>query len=439
MFKPSLLSNKQSNNHSNIDNANILIRVRLIAIVGQLSLVIFAEWFLEINLPLRWLLTIIAIEIVFQLVALYRVGLDKKNQQHLIRERELLIHIIFDSIILAALIYFSGGPNNPFIYLMLLYIALSTLMLAPKSLLIVTALQLLFYSFLNIFQRDLELGESSPLASFHLHLLGMWVNFVLTTILVAVFGLLTRLAMLKKEKELQTFRENQMQDEQILSLGIMSASAAHELGTPLTTMAIVIDDLKHDERAAEFKEDMSILSEQISKSRFIIQSLNHRSAFIRNQLGGVSQSELKLVEQLNALIQNWLVYQPKIKLTPDWHTELKQVYKSLPISVEQAITSLLDNAAEASLAAGKSEITMLGKVEDNNFILEIRDFGNGISLEKKNTVGLTIQNTEKSDGLGWGLFLSNASIERTGGNVQIDSIATGGTLIRISLPLEMPS
>jgi len=276
-----ILENLNSpSNQSNLLNVQILNRVRLIAIIGQIILILFAVWYLDIHLPLHWLFSIITLELAFQLYSHYQVIKDSQ-----ISGFEIFLHIVFDSFILAGLVFFSGGANNPFIYLLLLSVALGTFMLKSRYLLVVTAAQLALYSLLNIYQRPLELGESSPLASFHLHLAGMWVNFALTVVLIAIFGLLARHSMLKQEKQIQDLREKQLRDEQILSLGIMSASAAHELGTPLATMAIVVDDLNHEKDASQrIHEDMGLLAGQIETCRTIIQDLNEKSRHTRQKL-----------------------------------------------------------------------------------------------------------------------------------------------------------
>ena len=168
-------------------------------------------------------------------------------------------------------------------------------MLEQKHLLALVAIELVLYSMLNLYQRPLALGDNSPLTSFHLHLAGMWVNFILTVILLAVFGLITRSSLLKQEKKLQQLREKNLQDEQILGLGIMSANAAHELGTPLSTMAIIIDDIQHSNISDEQQLDMNLLQQQIIRCRKIIGRLNDKSHHAQQQLlyfpGPVDDSE----------------------------------------------------------------------------------------------------------------------------------------------------
>lgn len=423
-----------STNSSNLVNIGILFRVRLIAIISQSFLILFSISYLDIMLPLGWLISILTIESLFEWHS-YRLVMQAKPQSSV----KVFVHIGLDSLILAGLVYFAGGANNPFIYLLLLSVALGSFMLSPRYLLMVTVLQLSLYSLLNIFERPLELGDSSPLASFHLHLAGMWVNFILTAVLIAVFGLLTRRAMLKQQKQIQLMREKHLQDEQILGLGIMSASAAHELGTPLSTMAIIIDDLQHAGFSGEQQRDMLLLGTQIDSCKKIIGALSEKSRDAQQQLSkhlriDESEQSENFKTQLQAIVERWLVYRPGIRLEQKWKTDLSSYRQNISISLEQAVTNLLDNAADASLDNDNDNVELIIDTDDKTIFIDIYDFGQGISADKKQTFSTRIQPSNKQDGLGWGMFLSNVSIERVGGSVQLLENNPDGTLTRILLP-----
>lgn len=420
---------------SNRENLAILNRVRLVAIFGQTSLILLADYYFKIHLPTAYLAGLIAGEMVFQWLASRRI-----KRQTSVSAMELLGHFIFDSVLLAVLVYFSGGANNPFIYLLLLPLALGTLMLPPRHLLLIAGLQLLLYSILNIYQRPLHLGGSSPLMSFHLHLAGMWVNFGLTVVLIAVFGLITRLSMLAQEKQISRLREKQLKDEQLLSLGIISASAAHELGTPLSTMAIIIDDLKHQTLPQDLADDLTLIEKQIASCRGIIQTLGEKSRQIKAQLnpeqGESVTATVNFKLRLQQVFEHWLVYRPQVQLHQSWSPQAEIIDRELSVALEQAITNLLNNAADASLENGSDQLKVTCEQVGGNLVLEIEDWGKGLSAQQRKSLGAEIQETEKTYGLGWGLFLSNASIEREGGKVELlHSSDHRGTLTRIKLPL----
>ncbi len=424
---------------TNRENIRILNRVRLIALLGQTAMITFAIFYLDIRFPVIELTMIIGFELILQFYCMRMV-----NGAQRVGHLSLAAQIAFDSLILAALVFYTGGANNPFTYLLLLYVALGSFMLKPRFLLIISALELLLYSLLNLYQRPLELGEASPLGSFHLHLAGMWVNFVLSVVLIAVFGLLTRYAMLRQEKQLQLLREKQLQDEQILGLGIMAASAAHELGTPLSTMAIVIDDLKQMELSSEVKSDMTLLSSQITACKKIIRGLQDKSQNAKRQLlqdEQIAKSEQALTlpaktmaQQLEGVAENWLVYRPSIQLIKEWKKQPSEEPYRISISLEQALMNLLDNAADASVENGYDKIKMVVDGDVDNTIIEIIDYGTGLSEGSADSLGSKIQDSDKANGLGWGMFLSNVSIERIGGRIEISRSQQEETITRVTLP-----
>ena len=422
------------------ENMKILNRFRLIAIIGQLSVILFAYFYLAINLPLIWVSFILVIESYFALYSYYKFEI-KVHKPEKVSNLELFLHLIIDSLILAALVYFSGGANNPFIYLLLLPVALSAFMLTPAYLLAITVLQLFLYSLLHSFYQPLELSESSIIETFQLHMMGMWVNFIVTAILIAVFGLISRLTMLKQEKKIQSLREKDLQDEQILGLGIMSANAAHELSTPLSTMAIIVEDIQHDKIAQPLKEDMLLLDTQITKCKNIIAVLTDKSQLAQEQIAEDANNQIKLKKvffkkRLMAIIDNWLVYRPEIIVEQSWHENLSSIEFSISMSLEQAITNLLDNAADASIAEGNDRLNITVIRGQQSIDIDIMDYGKGVSSEMKFSLGQKIQQTQKRDGFGWGLFLSNVSIERMGGKIQLLENEAKNTITRITLPLE---
>jgi len=438
------MENPNAKNHqSNILNIQILNRVRIIAIFAQLALIFVAMEYLAINLHLGYFMGIISLEVIFHIYSYLRVRGGVKGGIKRIKQVdnfEVFFHILIDSLVLATLIYFSGGANNPFIYLLFVFIALGTIMLSARYLIAVTLLQLVLYSLLHNYHLPLNVGDGSPLVSFSLHMAGMWINFVFTAILIAVFGLITRKSMSKREEQINGLREKQLKDEQILGLGIMASGAAHELGTPLSTMAIIVDDINHETEISEsLHEDMDLLTLQIENCRGIIQDLREKSRHARKQLmlqqDGSMISEHDLKQQLQLIIDNWLVYRPQINLYQDWGSKFETINVELSISVEQAITNLLNNAADASLTNNSDRIDIFCNIHQQQLIIEITDFGKGLTPGMRASLGANIQESRKAGGLGWGLFLSNASIERVAGEVHLIETESGGTLTRINLPL----
>ncbi len=422
---------KLNGDGANRDNISILRRVRLIVINGQIALILLAIFYLKIQLPVLPLAILLFIEIGFEFYCYVIV-----KQRSVVSSLTIFFHILFDSLVLALIIYLTGGANNPFITLLVLPVALGAFMLPPRLLLIVSVFQLVLYSLLNLYQLPLKLTHESHLNFFHIHLLGMWINFILTVILIAVFGLLTRNALLTKERKIQRMREKNLQDEQVLTLGIMSANAAHELATPLSTMAIVVDDLQHEIKESKTLQDIQLLQLQIINCKKIIKTLNNKS---HNAQQYVSEEAINerltdgFKDKLQSIIEQWLVYKPQIKINQNWQGDFSKTNILISLSMEQALTNLLDNAAEASLDNHVSKIELNVLCQNNQLVIEITDFGVGIEAEVEGTFSQKIQKTSKQNGLGWGMFLSNVSIERAGGSVSFSKAESGGTKTKIIL------
>ncbi len=434
MDKESIRSNlyQPKSSIAHLENIEILNRVRLIVILGQAFLIFIAEYLLDIRLPITILARLLAGEILFQTYSLSSV----KNRENF-TAFEVFSHILFDSLVIALLIYLTGGANNPFSYLLLLPVALSSFMLSSRYLIAITVIQLILYSLLHLYQKPLFIGSASPIESFHFHMAGMWMNFSFTVVLIAVFGLITRRAIMKQDKRLQALREKSLQEEQILSLAIMSASAAHELNTPLATMSIIIDDWYHANLSSEQKDEIETLKGALNKCKQSIQALNRKSEQVRIQLGE-AEAEAKdarlFKDKFEMILEQWLIYRPQITLSKNWSSDIENYQHPIDISLGQALTNLLDNSAEASLKNQSNQIALKVELSDEQLIIDILDEGKGISTSKVGRLGSRIQKSDKNNGLGWGMFLSNVTIERLGGSVQLLESKSAGTITRVILP-----
>jgi len=411
----------------------LLYRMRWVAIIGQVLLGLIAQLYFNFIFPFEWMLSIIGFEAILQITTALRI-----HRREAFPQFELFLHLIIDSLFLAGLVFLSGGVSNPFTYLLLLPIALGTFMLKPNQLLMLAVLESLLYSFLHFNHVPLAMDNDPNYHIFNLHMAGMWVNFGLSALLLAFFGLAARKIMVRQGQKIQQLREKQLKDEQLLSLGIMSASATHELGTPLATMAIIADDMSYREHLdVTTREDLNVLQDQINRCKEIIDVLGERSSDNRQRITAGSGQQGSLNQQLEKLINDWSVYRPQIQYEIEWRDDVSHLPSFLSISVEQAITNLLDNAAEASLENNQPSINIQILLNTDDLIVQILDSGTGISEELMQQLGNQLLDSEKESGMGWGHFLSNASIERAGGSVNLAEQDDGGILTRITIPFRI--
>ncbi len=411
---------------SSRNNLKIIFWLRNIAIIGQSSMILLVIALFKIPLPVVPMFVIITIEVIINITTAIRLTRDWP-----VTELEILTHLFIDSLFLASLIYFSGGSSNPFIYLLLIPTALATIAISPLKVIILALIQIAFYSLLMKYRFPLIIPEVSQLDNFHIHLVGMWINFILSTLLIASFGLAMSRHINVRDRRLQNLREQQLREEQVLSLGIISAGAAHELSTPLSTMSLIAEDLlSHCESQPE-SEDLQLLNEQITRCKNIIHDLGE----ISSQFNLEQMPPRPLGQILEQIIDRWQVTRPEINIILSWPKPCSTRQLSLNISFDQALTNLLNNAADASVENGRHQVEISSTCENNHLLIDIRDYGKGISAELKQTLGRTLIQSEKTGGLGWGWLLTNASIERLGGQVQLLAAPECGTIVRVSIDM----
>ncbi len=424
-----------------------LVQLRWIAIAALTAALLAAGHPLEMVLPYVPLWVTIAMMVLLNLMAH-----SPLIQTPVHASWAVLLHLTLDIITLSALLYFTGGAVNPFVSLLLLPIIIAATTLPLIKVAIITVVALGAYSILMVTNIPLppsmhgpldqldtvilklmgaDLGDSAHSTGhgFGLHVFGMWLNFVISATLIALF--ITRMASTLRNRDaaLSRARENALRNEQILSLGTLAAGAAHRLGTPLTTMAVVLNELRiaHSGDAA-LDADMALLERQVRSCKTILSEILCAAGQARSESG-----TLVAMDQLIAgIIEQWRVIRPSaaIELDLDAGTPAPDIFTDR--TLEQALLNLLDNAADSSPVGLELRCRWSGR----EGVLEILDKGRGIDVTTAQYIGQAFFSTKKArGGLGIGMFLSNATIERFGGKVELLNRPEGGACTRICLPL----
>ena len=382
-----------------------------------------------------------------------------------VTDPELFAQIAADVLVLGVLLYFSGGSTNPFVSLFLLPLTITAAILPPAYAWAMAALTLAGYTVLLFANvplppQTVELpfldtllapapgavgvhaehighmahGGSGAMkgadSGFALHVLGMWFNFMVSAGIIAFF--LARLAatLRARDRELAVAREEALRNEQILALGTLAAGAAHQLGTPLSTMAVVIRELElHHDDEGELREDLSLLRRQVDNCKELLSQLLSSAGRTRAESGAARPIDTYLQE----IAEKWRLLQPLTPLLTGWQGALPAPSILAEPTLEQALLNLLDNAADASPA----EIHMTAHWTKSECLIEILDRGPGLAGSVAQKIGQAFFTTKRDQGgIGIGLFLSNATLERLGGKVELFNRPGGGACTRITLPLD---
>ncbi|MCL1056724.1 HAMP domain-containing histidine kinase [Shewanella gelidimarina] len=354
-------------------------------------------------------------------------------------ESGLFIVLLLDTVFWISWLYFTGGATNAFISLLLLPIAFAAITL-PKwapwtlTLLSTVAYSLMIFSVPESAMKHHGMDMSS-------HYLGMWFNFLISSLVLTTSVAYIAQRMRKQDVELSFMREAQLRQEKLLALGTASAQMAHQLATPLASLRLLVDEAV-EEAQEQGRNDSPVLSEMNSALQRCEQTLNSLRAAtesIREQ----KQSIVTANTLLQTLEQQVLLLMPEVQLELTlFDIETLKQHGSTSVlsdaSLLPAVMSLVENAASASLAeTGDERVTVSAMIapQSQRLCISVRDYGIGISKAMRAQVGHQL--IESEQGMGMALLLSHASFERLGGRLLLGSTASGGTIAEVSFPLQL--
>ena len=324
------------------------------------------------------------------------------------------------------MLYYGGGSTNPFISLYLLPLVIAAATLPPRYTWGMAALTAACYSLLMVYYIPLPHIHHNEDDAFNVHVMGMWLGFVISAMVVAYFVVQMAQAVRSRDETLARVREEILRNERIVALGTQAASAAHELGTPLSTMAVVIGELQHDAAATQsaLRDSLAILDEQVRGCKRILDKI----------MANAQDSGVALPQPADTLIAEVLDEWQLLRPTAHYHYRCSGVQPAplliADVTLRAALMNLLNNAADAS----PQPIEILARWDSSSFTLEIRDHGKGLSDEAALKAGSAFFTTKK-EGRGLGLLLANATIERMGGTVRLYNREEGGATTELTLPI----
>jgi two-component system sensor histidine kinase RegB len=331
---------------------------------------------------------------------------------------------MLDIAVLTGLLYFTGGPENPFAFLYVVQIALATVLVQARWTWMLVGLSFVGFGILLVAHQPLVIPQGR-------RVVGMWVALGVASAFVVYF--LRRIigALAERDAELTYARGLAARQERLASLATMAAGAAHELSTPLGTVALAAKELERALASAdpELAADARLIREQVGRCRVILEQM---------QQGAGTVGESVTPCTVTSLLDDSLI---NIRDAPVVHRDVPSdlagtVLRLPPRAVSQALRSLITNAQDASPPT--SAVIVLARRYDQMLELVIRDRGAGMPREILERIGEPFYTTKPPGrGMGLGLFLARAVIEAVGGTLQIDSTTGAGTDVRVILPTDV--
>ncbi|WP_101757769.1 ATP-binding protein [Oceanicoccus sp. KOV_DT_Chl] len=409
-------------------NLRRLAIIRLILILGLLTAIGYIYLSLKADIIHPVYLTILAILSLLNILTFWRL-----QKPWPVTDLEYCAQILCDIAGITALLYVSGGATNPFVSYYLVPLSISAAVLPWRytwaisglSLAAYTAL-LFYYQPLPAFQPQQGVHAGHHSSGINLHILGMWMTFALSTALITYFVVKMANALRLQQQLQANNREDILRDEQILAVATLAAGTAHELGTPLATMTVLVDELIQESiKPEQLDADLLLLKNQLHNCKKILQGLV--STAEAHQPG--HSSMIAVEEYIQNILDHWQVLRPQVSFSLH-SSEIPLGSIQVDSTLEQAIVNLLNNAADANPDNIDVHISRQGQQVQ----ITIRDHGSGIDLAIAEQMGKPFITT-KGKGLGLGLFLTHATISRYGGSIKLFNHPEGGAQAELLLPL----
>lgn len=401
-----------------------LFWMRCIATLAQALLVAGAYLGMQLSLPLMSLCTVLVLMLAFNALTWWRMRLA-----YPVREPELFCQLFVDVSALSALLYFTGGATNPFVSFYLPALAVAAAILAPRYAFVLALYSFACYSGLTYLYQPLHVHDHDQAMAYHLA--GMWVNFLMSAALITWFVTRMSATVRARDAQLAQAREQQLQDERIVALGTQAASAAHEMSTPLATVAVIAGELRieagRNDALTIYRDDLAIVEEQIAVCKT---ALDRMGMDVQAQHADVV-APVRLSEWLRHFVDAWRLRHPAIAIRLSLPAESRSLRDAQLVG--QVLLTLIDNAAQAVVEGGKIEVTL--SMHKNEAMIRVADDGPGIAPDLLKRLGYEPVRSS-TGGKGIGLMLAFATVRQLGAKLVLVSDGGRGASATLTLPLQ---
>jgi two-component system sensor histidine kinase RegB len=412
---------------ANKKNLLLLVALRCLAVVGQVATILFVQFWLGIALPLLPMGGVILFLIALNLFSWYRC-----RSKALITNTELFTGLLLDVAALTVQLHLSGGATNPFVSLFLLQAVLGAVLLSTMLTWILVAVAGACFIFLAVNCRAIDLSAypGGQSAFFELHIYGMFISFLLAAVLLVLFVKQINGNLRDRDRHLSELREQSAEEEHILRMGLLASGAAHELGTPLGTLSVILNDW---ERMPALRADPEMVAEldemnsALERCREIVSHI----LLAAGEARGEDFERTTLAAFIDDVVAEW-----RETRSPAFVDYVADIGVDIPIASDTVIRQILFNVFDNALEASPKWVGIEASKEGETLAVTVSDKGKGFAPDILTNFGKPYQSTKKRPGSGLGLFLVVNVFRKLGGTVLAKSNRYGGASVELSLPIQ---
>ncbi len=405
------------------DNLRNLLIIRSIALIGQAGVLGWVAYSGAGDASLKEVTLGLGL-----LGAITCLGLWRTTRPWPVADGEFLAQLLLDVVGWTVLMYFTGGANNPFVSYYLVPLVVSAAVLPWRHTWLVAGASVLAYSLLlyryvpfPLFTPHTGMDHGNGAS---VHVFGMWFNFLFSAGLITYFVVRMARALRHQEERTARQREDRLRNDQIMAVAGLAAGTAHELGTPLSTMSVLVEELQADEALPDhLRRDCDLLAAQLAGCKATLARLSHTA-----ELGSVGETRRENAARFaQETLGHWSVRRPGTVY--EFHAPPSSPDIEVDPTLGQALENLLNNAADT----GSDKIALHVEWDASEVRFCVRDWGPGIAMAVIEQLGKPILHANRG-GLGIGLMLSLAAVERAGGSVRLRNHPDGGAVATLALP-----
>ncbi|GJD60382.1 Sensor histidine kinase RegB [Methylobacterium frigidaeris] len=405
-------------------NLLLLVQLRWIAVAGQVVTIAVAQAGLGIALPLGPMAVVLAGLVLLNLVSLGWIARGGG-----VTEGVLFVALLLDVVALTLQLSLSGGATNPFTSLFLLQLTLAAVLLSSRATIGLVAITTAALGVLMLAYRPLVLppGDSDEL--FRLYLVGMLVSFVIDAALIAVF--VTRISrnLRRQDARLADLRQRAAEEDHIVRMGLLASGAAHELGTPLSSLSVILGDWRRMPEltsSPDIAREIEEMQEAVGRCKAIVTGILLAAGAARGEAPHLTTVRSFVTE----LVGDWRRMRSCFCLqVRDEFGEDEEIVSDT--ALKQVLFNVLDNALD--LSPNYVELVLLR--DGDTLRLSVTDRGPGFAPEMLARLGQPYTSSKGRLGGGLGLFLVVNVVRKLGGTVEARNRSYGGAVVTISLPL----